>query len=97
MNLKPNQLFKLALCVLIVFPMVFWLPYGTHRAVKIIEMLAFLYLAMEVYKRSVGFSYFWIGSAIIVNPFIPLIISIFLWPVNAIWMLALMVMVVFDI
>ena len=56
MNLKPNQLFKLALCILIVFPMVFWLPYGTHRVVKIMEMLAFLYLAMEVYSRSVAFS-----------------------------------------
>lgn len=97
MNLKPNQLFKLGLCVLIVFPMVFWLPYSTHRVVKIIEMLAFLYLAAEVYKRSVAVAYFWIFSAIIVNPFIPLMISIFLWPMNAIWMLALMVMVVFDV
>ena len=97
MNLKPNQLFKLGICFLIILPMVFWLPYGTHRIFKVIEMLAFLYLAMEIYDRSVAMSYFWIGSAIIVNPFIPLIISIFLWPINAIWLLALLLLMVFDI
>jgi|GEM_PF-4499709 len=97
MNLKPNQLFKLCLAILIVFPMVFWLSYSTIRVVHTIEMVAFLFLALQIYNRSAATAYFWIGSAIVVNPLIPLWISMFLWPINAIWLLALMVMIVFDI
>ena len=96
MNLKPNQIFKLVLCFLIIIPMVFWLPYRLNHVLKFIEMFGFLYLAVEWYKRSAALSYFWIGSAIVVNPFIPLIISIFLWPINAIWLLALLLLMVFD-
>jgi hypothetical protein len=97
MNLKPGQLFKLVLCILIVATMVFWLPYHTYRLLHGIEMLAFLYLAMESYNRSVALSYFWIGSAIIINPFLPLMLAVFIWPINAIWILALLILVVFDI
>lgn len=97
MNLKPNQIIKLVLCFLILIPMVFYLPWHMRHIVHGIEMLAFLYIAMTVYKRSVVLSYFWIGSAIVVYPFIPLIISFFLWPINAIWLLALLTMIVFDI
>lgn len=97
MNLKANQIFKLGLCFMIIVPMVFWLPYHIRHIVYGIEMCAFLFIAAEVYNRSVALSYFWIGSAIVVNPFIPLIISFFLWPINAIWLLALLLMIVFDI
>jgi hypothetical protein len=96
MKLNASQLFKLCLCGLILLTMIFRLPYSLHRVVNIIEMLAFIYLAFDLFNRYIALSYFWIASAIIINPFLRLMISRIMWPIDAIWLTALLILILMD-
>ena len=86
-----EKLLKIGLSILLLLCLLD-MPYGYYQLIRMLGMIIFGILAINVQKTNQRWFVFWLTSAILINPFIKVSLGRLIWNfVDVIWAVSLLI------